>query len=100
MNNDACVNFRRRGCDGTLKLRGIIDIFEASALHTTVLRIMHDNKITNVHLNLAETERLDISAVQILLAFKAASMSTGRGFQTISPSETVSQQLSRIGVAL
>jgi anti-anti-sigma regulatory factor len=99
-NNHPNMNYRRRGTSGTLKLRGIVDIFEAGVLHTTALSALHDEKATTVRVDLTEVERLDVSALQILLALKQSIEASGRTFSAETSSEAVLKQFHRIGVTL
>ncbi len=72
------VTYRRTGTQGKLILRGIVDIFEAEGLHKTALRALHDGSATTLLADLSATERLDISALQILCALKLATEEVGK----------------------
>jgi anti-anti-sigma factor len=99
-NNHPNVNYHRRGTNGTLKLRGVMDIFEAQALHTAALSALQDEKTTTMRVDLTEVERLDISTLQVLLALKRSINASERAFLTVSPSEALLQQFVRMGVTL
>lgn len=72
--------YSRRGGTGTVHLRGVIDIFEARQLHTLALQAFQDARAQKIRVNMSSVERLDISALQILLALKQDLQAEGRSF--------------------
>ena len=101
MNTEAAeVRYTRRGGQGTLKLHGVIDIFEATALHTAAQSALNDAKARDLRVDLAQTERLDLSAVQLLLALRRETTATGRTFQAENVPENLAQMLTLLGMTL
>jgi anti-anti-sigma factor len=63
-------------------LSGSVDIFEAGALHERAREITALNR--DVVVDLGDAVRMDVSAIQILLAMKEAQRERGRRFSIIS----------------
>lgn len=94
------ILFKRRGAVGTLKLEGVLDIFEAERLHATALRAFKDKKAATLHVDLSQAERLDASAVQILSALKYSCEASGRTLVVAAISSGVADSLTQLGVTL
>ena len=94
------VTYQRRQEEGTLTLRGCVDIFEAGALHAAVQRALRDSKASAICVNLAEVERLDVSAIQLLLALRREVEAAGRIFLLRECASTKTQPFALLGVAL
>ncbi|MGI4791611.1 MAG: STAS domain-containing protein [Janthinobacterium lividum] len=75
---EQAVGYRRRGGEGTLTLRGTVDIFEAQSLRAAALRALGDSKAQTLRLDLAHAERLDVSALQVLCALRRDLETQGR----------------------
>lgn len=74
------VTYKRQGDRGTLTLSGVIDIFEAKTLYDTACHALNDTKAKRIQVNLTQSERLDVSALQILLALRRDVTRVGRTF--------------------
>lgn len=53
-----------------MRLRGIVDIFRATALLESARKALSDDKAASIRLDMADVERMDVSAAQNLLALK------------------------------
>lgn len=94
------IAYRRKGTQGTLRLKGVVDIFEASTLLATAQRALRDSQAKSLTLDMSEVERLDLSAVQILLTLKRDFTAQGHTFDTTGSTESVTRTLSLLGVNL
>jgi anti-anti-sigma factor len=94
------ITLKRRGSAGTLTLSGVVDIFEAERLHAHAQRAIKDAKVQTLHLDLAQTERLDASAVQVLCALKHSLEASGRTLVLDAASHRMADFLGKLGVAL
>ncbi len=92
--------YRRRGAQGTLSLRGVVDIFEAGVLHAAVQQAASDRRVETIRVNLAEVERLDLSAVQLLAALRAHVEQDSRALVAENVPASVEGMLERINIAL
>ncbi len=92
--------YQRRGTRGTIVLGESADIFEAGELLTTARRAVSDPKAAEVYVDLALTERIDLSAIQILLALRADLVAVGRGFAAINASNKLRKRLERAALPL
>jgi anti-anti-sigma regulatory factor len=79
------ITYRRQAAQGTLTLRGRVDIFESEALHAQALRALQDTKATTLQVESTHAEIIDFSALQILCALKRDVEAEGRSciFQAI-----------------
>jgi len=94
------VSYRRQKSTGVLHLSGIVDIFEATTLHEAARTALEDDKANSLRLDLTHVERLDISALQILLALKAGVIAQGRSFGVTRLAPAPETLLARLGIAL
>jgi anti-anti-sigma factor len=60
-----------------LQLSGVVDIFDASALHAAAREVVASNT-TGVVVTLGDVEAVDTAATQVLLALKRALAADGR----------------------
>ena len=97
---NAAAAYRRRGAQGTLSLRGIVDIFEAGALHAAARQAASDSRAETIRVNLAEVERLDLSAVQILAALRMKTEQNGRAWIAENIPASVEGMLGRVNITL
>ncbi len=63
------AQYERQGEEGILALHGAVDIFEAQAVHAAALETLADHAVT-VRLDSADAQRLDLSALQVLVALR------------------------------
>jgi anti-anti-sigma regulatory factor len=96
----SCVRYRRRGSIGTLTLRGVVDIFEAIALHGSARRILQDSRAASVRLDCSQVERLDLSAIQILLALRRDLTASGRDWKAEDLPSSLHGALEKTGCPL
>ena len=108
MQASAEINWEPESASGALRLSGVVDIFEAERLRDTareavrVLRASPDaaGNSAPVHLNLTGVERLDVSAVQLLCAFRQALAEGGRTLRVEAMPASVALSLRTLGVTL
>ena len=74
------ISYRRQGETGTLTISGVVDIFEAAALHSEAKRALADDKAVSIRIAADGAERIDMSAMQILLALRNGVEAGGRKF--------------------
>ncbi len=95
-----CVgNVDGMGVD-TLKLVGIIDIFEAERLHRQALDLLNAERVRALVLDLSGVERMDVSAVQILCALKQGFARAERPVNVYGITVPVAQSLALLGITL
>ncbi len=94
------VAYRRNGSCGTLKFEGVVDIFEAAALHAAAQRALGDAKATTLRAELARAESLDISAWQIMLALRRDVEASGRTFRVEGMGTPLEEAAARLGLTL
>lgn len=75
------------GCD--LVLQGIVDIFEAKELHALALAAVDAGG--EVTVKMEEVERLDSSAIQILVALGQTLKTEGRGYHLEGMSSAIQE---------
>lgn len=92
------ISYKRRGTEGILALGGIIDIFEATSLHTAACKAFQDKKANTVCVEMGEAERLDVTALQIVSALQRDVTAEGRQFVFRHVSESVTRQFALCGV--
>lgn len=94
--DDKTTVYKRRGAEGTLTLRGSVDIFEAQDMLATVRRALADTKALSFCANLTEVERLDLSSLQILVALRRELEDAGRTMPIKQP-EALAATLKQTG---
>src|SRR5689334_4626355 len=94
------IYYRRRGNTGHLHLSVVVDIFEAAALREVALRALADHKAATVQVDLSAVERLDMSALQILLVLRRELEAADRTFRTKSIAPALVSDLERNGLTL
>lgn len=71
------IELRKADKEWSLSLSGIVDIFDAAALHQAALEVSSGGSAGLVVL-LEEAQTLDISTIQVLLALKRDLVASGR----------------------
>ncbi len=94
------VQYRRQKTTGILTLTGIVDIFEAASLHASAMNALTDTKATTVRLDLTHAERLDLTALQILLTLRAALEESGRTLTVSEMPASLETATNRVGIRL
>ncbi len=94
------ASYTRRQTKGILTLGGVVDIFEASELYAHIKRAVADEKALTVQINLAQTERLDTSAIQLLFALRRALTAAGRACALDGASPALTRTLALAGFEL
>ena len=94
------VSYHRRHGEGALTLRGSVDIFEAAMLHTAVQRASSDHKAAAICVDYTGAERLDISAIQLLLALRRDVKATGRQFLIRGNASITAKTFAPLGLLL
>lgn len=94
------ITYRRRGGEGTLSLHGVVDVSEAVSLRDAASRAVGDAGISTLHLDVSQVERLDVSAVQILLALRNEIEGQERTFRFGVIPTVVADSLAKIGCVL
>jgi len=100
MTDAGSVSYRRRKSVGVLHLNGIVDIFEAVELHAAARAALEDAQAATVRLDLEKVERMDASAVQILIALGSALAAQGRTLGPTKIAPAPESLLARIGIVL
>jgi anti-anti-sigma regulatory factor len=93
------ADYQRRKQEGTLTLRGVVDIFEAAPLQAEAQRALHDEKATVISISLAQAERLDVAALQILIALRRDVQAAGRGFTARNTPPLIAKTVAELGLA-
>ena len=93
------ADYQRRKQEGTLTLRGVVDIFEAAPLQAQAQRALHDEKATALSVNLAQAERLDVAALQILIALRRDAQAAGRVFTVRNTPPPIAKTVAELGLA-
>ncbi len=94
------VSYRRQRAKGLLKLGAAVDIFEASNLHATARLAFQDEKATTVCIDLSHLEKLDLTAIQILLALRNDLRASGRAFESEGMSPEIKERLDKLGISM
>lgn len=94
------LSYRRQGGLGTLQLRGVVDIFEAAEFYELAKRACQDTKAQSIRVNLAQVERLDISALQILIALRRDIEASGRALAIADVPAPLAQVWAKAGIPL
>ena len=94
------VTYRRQGKRGVLTLSGVIDIFEAANLHAVGLKALNDKRAETLCIHLEQVTRLDLSAIQLLMALRRDSEQAGQACEVIAAPETVTASLAQGGFFL
>ena len=92
------IQYQRRGAIGTLRLAGVMDIFEAAALRDAACKALADAKAGATRVDLADVERLDLTAAQILIALGREITAAGRAFGIDRAPERLTPTLAWVGV--
>ena len=92
------IQYRRRGSSGTLRLAGVVDIFEAEALRDEARKALADAKAQTLRVDFADAERIDLSAAQILIVLRREMTEAGRAFEWENAPERVTQILAWAGM--
>lgn len=92
------IQYQRRGGSGTLRLAGVMDIFDAGALRDAAQKALADEKAKTLRVDFADVERLDLSAAQILMALRRETLEAKRAFQWENAPEQVTQILAWLGM--
>ena len=95
----ATIQYQRRGDTGTLRLTGVIDIFEVGALHEAALKALADEKAQNLRIQAADAERMDLTAAQMLVALRREVVAKGRTFALDNAPENLKQTLAWVSLA-
>ena len=81
-------------------MNGVIDIFEATRCIPPRSPPSTMPKPARVRVDFAQAERLDLSAVQLLLALRRETDAAGRTFQAENVPENLAQMLTMLGMTL
>jgi anti-anti-sigma regulatory factor len=92
------ITYQRRKQGGALTLTGVVDIFEAESLHAAAARALKDLKTDALTIDLARLERLDVAALQILLALRSDFCATGRRISFCNTPAAVEATLAGVGI--
>lgn len=96
---EANFEYRRRNTVGVLKLRGVLDIFEASALHSEAKTALSDAGADSFEIDYSEVERMDLTSYQVLRAFRKGCEGIGKEV-IASPIPANLAPLESLGLAL
>ena len=91
--------YRRQKNTGTVTISGVVDIFEAEALKSVSLKALEDENATSVVVNLAKLVRLDVAALQVLLALETDVAASGRTCVFRNPPAVFEQTLANLGLS-
>ena len=102
------IQWEPQGAAGALHLRGVVDIFDAEhlrdianeAAQAATRQTAGDDSDAPVLLDMSQVERLDVSAVQILCAFRQALAEAGRTLRVSPLPDSVARSLATLGVTL
>lgn len=102
------IQWERQDAAGALRLRGVVDIFDAECLRdiandaarAITSETTGDASDAPIVLDMSQVERLDVSIVQILCAFRQALTEAGRTLRVSSMPEGVARSLATLGVTL
>ncbi|HLK56841.1 MAG TPA: STAS domain-containing protein [Chthonomonadaceae bacterium] len=92
------TGYRRKQHTGTLRLGKVMDIFEAQPLLESSRKALNDTQATQVVVEGSQTERLDLSALQILLALQRDLKATDRSFRLEGLAENLTTALAAKGI--
>jgi anti-anti-sigma factor len=91
------VRVQERGGALVAELIGVIDVSVAEELHHQAMDLVESGK--NVVIELGQTERLDASALQVLLAMRQDLVRRGRSFSMAGYGPEIRNYLERAGVS-
>ena len=92
------IQYQRRGTAGTLRLQGVVGIAEATALREAARKAAADDKAQRIAADFSETERIDVTAAQILIALQRETLAAGRDFQWENVSERLTPVFALFGI--
>jgi len=92
--------YRRNGSVGKLQLVGYVDINTAGDLHELACRALADTKAQTVCVELAQADRLDVTALQILCALARDLRADDRSFQVEEMQPAVADEVAALGISL
>jgi len=99
MANTNVAPYQRQKQDGAITLRGVVDIFEASSLHAEMQRALSDVEASNISVDLARVERLDVAALQVLIAMRNDLEAAGRTFTLCNTPPAAAKMAVELGLA-
>ena len=79
------AQYKQQDAEGILVLHGVVDIFEAQAVHAAASEALADYKAAVVRLDSANAQRLDLSALQILSALRRDLEAASRHLHVAGP---------------
>jgi len=85
------AKYSRRGDTGTLKLEGVVGIFDAAQMRILLKKALKDERARCIQIDLTGVTRLDIAAWQIMTALGRDVTASGRGFSVIEAKPHVVQ---------
>ncbi len=94
------IQYGYRQQKGTLSLRGTLGVAEAHELKQTLLRAVNDSRAREFRVHLSQVDQMDLSVLQLMLAFRNACCSGGRTFTVVEMPSALQAALSQMGVAL
>lgn len=83
-----------------LTLSGIIDIFQAASLHAAGRKALGDKRAETLCIHLADVTRLDISAIQVLMALRREAEQAGHTCEVVAAPDAVTASLAQGGFSL
>lgn len=93
-----CISIRRAKQTTTLKLSGMVDIFDAGSLLNAAREAVSAPPTDIIHLNLTAVTRLDVTAYQIIRALCSDSQLGGRTVRVSPPPIGVLEKWKRLGL--
>jgi len=93
------ANYFLKGSEGILTLRGDMDIFEAQSIYAAALAALGDSEASTISIDLMNVRRIDLSALQILIALR-------RDFESLEQTvtfhipEELTERITRSGIPL
>ena len=93
------ATYERREREGTLTLAGAVDVFEAALVHAAVQTASDDLQAIAIYVDLAGVERLDLSAIQLLLALRREVQASGRSFFIRGECSLLAKAIEPLGVS-
>lgn len=93
------ADYALKGSEGILTMRGDMDIFEAQPIYSAALSALNDSEATAIKVDLMNVRRVDLSALQILVALRRDLESVEQPV-TFHVPELLAERLMRSGISL
>jgi anti-anti-sigma factor len=95
-NTESCVSLVESAGQRGLVLRGSVGIFSADELHRAAVQLLRSGK--DVTVSCEHVDRLDTSALQVVLSLKQAVHQNGRSFHLVNVPSTLRECLTSAGL--